>query len=310
LNTQQRNMLLRRRKTLAETLRKSTELGELPTIEQRRAIVILDQVNATPQELAKLSVADRLWLAEGFSAAEAPQTYVADVDHIRTRVLNEFDRRGKGNCEEREVIARLPNRLDSSAQAYTSQLASSYLSILVGCVCDLVNPPCPQCTETRVPLARIRIEDCRVTDVCGLVRQWVLTPRTLNYWLPIAELLREILLSRCCGERRRPQLGHPTRDEGQIITRSYQQALSLLRSPIDAPEFRELVEMLAEPVVSAPHTPAEPAPAAVPPPPPAASDDRVKMLEDQVAALGEELKRLTGQPAPVPASPASPGVGP
>jgi hypothetical protein len=306
----QRDLVRRRRSGLVRTLRESPSLAELPEIERQRALAILDQADQDPQELATLSLADRVWMAVGFSPADAAETYRADVQHLRTRILNEFDRTGHGNCGERDEISRLPlNRFDSSSRATVERLAGSYLSILDRCLCDLVNPPCPQCTETRVPLAVIRIEDCRVTDVCGHIRQWVLAPRTIGYWLPIAELLRELLLDRCCREAKEAKPVSNTKREAQIIREKSLQAFSLVRSAADAPEFRPLFAALAEPVVQAGVTspPAEAAPEPAPPPVPA--EDRVKLLEAQVAALDVELKRLKEQPQPEAAGgPADPGA--
>ena len=101
----------------------------------------------------------------------------------------------------------------TSRSTTSSPWCGSYLRLISGCLCDLVNPPCPTCTELRVPLARVRIEDCEVTDVCSLVRQWVLAPRTLDYWLPIVEVARDLLLAallrrrglRSSGQAARPR---------------------------------------------------------------------------------------------------------
>jgi hypothetical protein len=61
----------------------------------------------------------------------------------------------------------------------------------------------------------------------------------------------------------------------------------MVRSPSDAPALRELVEVLDRPGVAAPAPPAPPAAPAAPVP-----ADRVRLLEDELSALGEELKKL------------------
>ena len=219
-----------------------------------------------------------------------------------------MDRRGKGNCEERDRVSKMRlDRLDKYARTNIITLVRIYLRLISGCLCDLVNPPCPTCTELRVPLARVRIEDCRVTDVCSLVRQWVLAPRTLNYWLPFAELARDLLLQRCCGDVDWESARPTTEDEKMKISLQAERMMAMVRSPRDAPVFRDVVRFLDEQAVPAgsgfgpvlgqpqPVQPAQPVPApAAPAPAGPAPADRVQLIEDQLHKLAEELKLLRG----------------
>jgi hypothetical protein len=310
----QRAMVTRRRAQLASALLKSPQLQELPALERDRAMTIISQTDKDPKQLAALGTAERIWLSEGTDAADAEATYVADAEALRGRLLNELERTGRGNCAERDVIGGLPlNRLDTNSRDHARTLARSFLSIIASCLCDLVNPPCPSCTETRVPLARIRIEDCRVTDVCALSRQWVLAPRTLNYWVPAVDMIRTLLIQRCCTDYSagQPWEPRPAQNDIEVISRQSQQALALLRSPADAPELRDLFAVLAEPVATMRPVPApsgQPAPAGAAAAA-APAENRVTQLEAQVVALGEQLRQLradTAAPAG-PAGPADPG---
>ena len=75
----------------------------------------------------------------------------------------------------------------------------------------------------------MEIEGCEVTDVCDLTRHWVPTPRNLNYWVPIVDVLGRLLADRCCT----PDYDRKTTDrEADFLRELGSQALSLVRSPL------------------------------------------------------------------------------
>jgi hypothetical protein len=272
---------------------------------KRRAQSILGQVEQDPKELASKSIPERLWAVEGYDAAAAPEAFVGTAERFRARLVREMEGRGRGNCEEREAISKLPlDRLDEFSRYSVERLARGYLSQLVACLCDLVNPPCPSCTELRVPLARLRIEDCRVVDVCNLVRDWVPAPRSFNYWLPVLDAVREVLLERCCDVDYGRVIKGSQRELGLLRERG-EQALAMVRSPADAPELRPLVGMLRDMAgpsagsdvlgTGRPVTPAPAAASAAPATAAAASTaPEIAALEAKVAELVGELGRLKG----------------
>lgn len=301
----QRKVVLERRAELAEALKDLPDLQELPVVERDRALRIIGQVDEDPAVLAGASIAERLWQVEGLDPVEAPPAYSAAAEAFRNRLIQEMDRRGKGNCEERDLVSKVRlDRLDTNARTNINTLARTYLRLISGCLCDLVNPPCPTCTELRVPLARVRLEDCRVTDVCSLVRQWVLAPRTLNYWLPFAEAARDLLLQRCCVDVDWQPDKPTTQDEKVRISQQAERMIAMVRSPRDAPVFRDVVRFLGEQavpvgaasgsVVGQPQ-PVQPAqPVRAPAPAGTVPADRIQLIEDQLHKLTDELKLLRG----------------
>jgi hypothetical protein len=296
LTKSRRRLLSTQSRALAERLLGSDQLRALPETERRRVTVVLEAAR-DQQGLERLSVGQRLWLAEGYDPVEAERSFVEDAERIRARVLKGFEASGRGNCQERSEVERLPlQRLDARSSDAVRRLGQSYLTVVAGCLCDVVNPPCPTCTETRVPLALVRIEDCEVVDVCGLARQWVPAPRTLNYWVPIVDLLRRLLLSRCCRDRVTKDRGGWVPSAGRevgILQEQALQALALLRSPADAPEFQELLEVLNEPVGAAKAAP-QGAPSGPPTPAPdPGGADEVADLKQQLAVLQEQVAKLS-----------------
>jgi hypothetical protein len=146
----------------------------------------------------------------------------------------------------------------------------------------------------------VQIEGCEVVDVCDLTRQWVLAPRTLNYWLPIAEELGRLLLARCCDRREyRPR----AKSELDSLRDHAVQALLLARSPLEDPQFVRLREVLdqvqsASPFQPAPAPPPVAAPASAAPattigtPTPPTGAPSLDTLSKQVEELQEEIRKL------------------
>jgi hypothetical protein len=319
LTSTRRKAISEHTRNLAEELLGSDEVTALPEVERRRVTVILNAAK-DQQNLAQLSVGQRIWLSEGYEPAEAARTFVEEAQAVRETIVRKLEQAGRGNCRERDMVERLSvYQFDANSIDTVRRLAQAYWSVVAGCLCDLANPPCPLCTETRVPLAAVRIENCEVVDVCSLTRQWVLTPRNLNYWVPIVDVLRRLLMERCCSRYYRP-----TKDrELDLLERLWSQALSFVRSPLDSAEYSVLHDALGKPAEAGasltPHT-AEPAPAPLPgtaPPPggtaaslwsaaeagaapaprypgpyaPEWGADRIEALEKQVAELQAQVAK-------------------
>lgn len=62
------------------------------------------------------------------------------------------------------------------------------------CLCELTNPPYLHPGDPAVLLARIDVRGCAVTEICGMVRKFVLSPAAVRYWEghPMLEQV-------CCG---------------------------------------------------------------------------------------------------------------
>jgi hypothetical protein len=288
MNAARRKLVTDRTQDLARTLLASDRLQALPAVERQRVTTVL-RMAERQEDLGRLSVGQRLWLAEGFDAADAQDTYSSDAERIRTRVLHDLDQRGRGGCTEHRTVASLKfDRLDTSSFTTAEILGRYFVAGLAGCVCDAFNPPCPACADPRVPLARVRIEGCEVVDVCELERHWVLSPRALSYWLPVVDLLQRLLALRCCVRKPDNVPAPPpgSGEEIEMLRQAGTQALSLVRSPVDAPELRELMAILGQPEGFAP--PAGPTPG------PAVDGTQVADLKAQLAALTEQVRKLGG----------------
>jgi hypothetical protein len=250
-----RDLIRGHSRTLAERFLDSEELQALPEQEQQRARVVL-RAAQEQQGLEQWSVGQRIWITEGgYESAEAERIFVRDAEELRASIVNTFEETGRGNCRERRELERLSfQRLDLNAGKAIGKLGSAFWSILVACVCDNFNPPCPGCTDIRVPLARVWIEGCEVVDVCDLTRHWVLAPRTVNYWLPIADELQRLLVARCCG--RRDYFEPRTKSELGFLRDRAVQALLLARSPLEDPELARQRETLDYVQSASPYQPA------------------------------------------------------
>jgi hypothetical protein len=301
LSEEQRIMISARSRSLAEAVLGSEELNALPEAELRR-ITAVAQAARDQQGLEQLTIAQRIWVSVGLEPADASNAFAADAERVRSRILSMLEKSGQGNCGERREVERLSvHRLDANSLGVVQKLAQLFLSAISDCLCDAANPPCPNCTDLRVPLAEITIDGCEVVDVCGLARQWVLAPRTLNYWVPIVEMLRPILMERCCthGYDQRPiGKGSAKKPEIAVISHEVTRAATLLRDPAEAPEFRELFMVLNEPLGTPTET-AEATSASAASPPPAMGLDPAEMsrlhsMEQELNELREVVRKLTG----------------
>lgn len=293
LTSRRRDAISKHSRELAEALLDSDELKELPDVERRRVTVVLEAARAQ-QNLEQLSPGQRVWLTQGYEAAEAARAFSTEAETVRASIMRKLEETGRGNCRERREVEGLElSRLDANSKGNVYRLARSFWSIGLGCLCDLANPPCPGCTETRVALASVRIEGCDVIDVCTLVRQWVLAPRTLNYWLPISATLRRLLLDRCCERELRPT----TDREVEFLKERAASALSLVRSPLDSPAFNAMRDALEDPleaVSAASATATSSAVALAGSGAETEKDARVATLEREVEELRDQVNRITG----------------
>jgi hypothetical protein len=72
---------------------------------------------------------------------------------------------------------------------------------LKDCFCNALNPLCPSCDDTAVLLACLTVEDCEVTEICNLERDFVITGPAIRYWIPELSRIGEALEKWCCPSR-------------------------------------------------------------------------------------------------------------
>ncbi len=272
LNTTRRSLISRRTRSLARRLLASDELAARPEPERIRITRLLESADRQKDLLSMAAVAEDSSKDDELDE----ETYVREAPRMQSRVLRELADSGRSGCREyREVAALKFASLDENAPREVRVLGRNFVSVLVRCVCAAANPPCPTCTDDRVPLARLRVEGCDVTSVCDLERRWVHSPRALAYWFPVVEALRGLLERRCCpddcDERspydrlRKPESSSPydaasrsaVAADGSVASRVREREVDLLRDeavsalrrvrPIeDVPELREVLEALGD----------------------------------------------------------------
>jgi hypothetical protein len=138
------------------------------------------------------------------------------------------------DCELRAafgLLAPLPSGAfgPSAAAILAAQGQSAgqiLLRLLFDCLCDALNPPCQTCDDPGVLLAEICIRDCIVTDICNMVRRFVITWQSVRYWTHIPsfplslDAIGEAVELLCCALR--GALGGgclPTASLGSVLTR-------------------------------------------------------------------------------------------
>jgi len=305
LSAPARLMLSSRGPELAGRILGSDELKALPDRERETATRILQVAHVG--DVADLTLADRWWLAEGWTPDAAERSYQGDAERVRASVLRRLTASGRTGCAEfRSASQPRFDRLRNSSVEEAANLGKLLLGTLGQCLCDDANPPCPGCADPQVPLAMIKIDGCEVVSVCELERDWVLSPRAVSYWLPVVDVLRKLLLQRCCDA----DWLDPGRDTAvQLLRRELAELGGLLSAPAEDPQLRDLVSALQEAAgadpgrpgaaPASPATPAATAPSAATPAP-ADPEARVRALEDQVAALTAQVQALAaaggGQP--------------
>jgi hypothetical protein len=84
---------------------------------------------------------------------------------------------------------------------------NTFVSLLRDCICNAINPPCPDCNDMGVLLACITVKDCQVVDICNLERTFVLTWPTMRYWIPEIGQLGNAIEKICCPSLCEEDLG-------------------------------------------------------------------------------------------------------
>ena len=91
---------------------------------------------------------------------------------------------------------------DEAETAATASAVRELTVILVqyfiDCICQALNPACPDCTENSVLLGCVEVEECRVLDLCNLSRRFVLAPTSIRYWLPPIGWFGKLVEKLCC----------------------------------------------------------------------------------------------------------------
>lgn len=152
---------------------------------------------ANPEEVARLSAAERVWVSSGRSAESIDAEFLDNAEAVRNTVLRRLVETGSDDYAE--VRGLRLGSVTATPAKHLIGLAKAYLRSVDACTCSAFNPPCPTCSDDAVALAKVRIDGCELVDVCALARRWVLSPRALSYWFPIIEAMRETLEQVCCG---------------------------------------------------------------------------------------------------------------
>ena len=224
------------------------------------------------------------------AATTVEETFVTGAETIRSRVLNNLGGLGQTTCDDyRKVSALRFDALTADSKKDVDTLADAYLRSVAACTCAAFHPPIPDCTDDAVVLAKVRVEDCAVTEVCALERRWAMAPRSLGYWLPAVEMLRVALEELCCGERTSgpDTLTLSLRDAKATAAA----AVSTVAATTGAqPEFRELLSALGRPEAA----PAPPVASAAEDAAGVAGDDAsVRALEVRLEELSARIDTLT-----------------
>jgi hypothetical protein len=77
-------------------------------------------------------------------------------------------------------------------------LTSAAADVLRSCICNALNPPCASCDDTGVLLACLTVDNCKVTEICNAVREFVLTPVNMRYWFPEIDHIGKEIAEWCC----------------------------------------------------------------------------------------------------------------
>jgi hypothetical protein len=139
------------------------------------------------------------------------ETFAAVAESLaamRGWAIGQFERQQTGSrCAlPRQITAApLPDRLaaidvaSAETVSHSARLLGEAVSAIVkDCLCNALNPPCPSCDDPAVLLACLTVEDCEVTEICNLERNFVLTGPAIRYWVPELSLLGETLEKWCC----------------------------------------------------------------------------------------------------------------
>ncbi len=93
-----------------------------------------------------------------------------------------------------------------------------FLLEILECLCEAFLPPCPQPKDLAVLLARLRVEECDVLEICNAVRKVVLSPLALGYLESSHRYWRKTLETFCCGILRNQDLTAPVDLKKSVAT--------------------------------------------------------------------------------------------
>jgi hypothetical protein len=102
-------------------------------------------------------------------------------------------------------------------------LCRAVREVLRDCLCNALNPPCPDCDDPAVLLACLVVEDCEVTEICNLEREFVLSGPAIRYWLPELARRGKALERWCCPSREEceeEEMEYVERDDRHLSIRS------------------------------------------------------------------------------------------
>ncbi|MEU1802867.1 hypothetical protein [Streptomyces sp. NPDC019937] len=243
-------------------------------------------------------------LAQGLPLGHALRVeFRADLGLIREWLLGRLDQSADlADCALRHDVATAdvpaplpappPDSTEKATIAEVQQIAGAATALstavrrfLTDAACATLNPPCGDCTDTDVLLARVELDGCDVVRVCSATREQVL-PGGSAYgeWLPKLYRLRE-LAERVCCEPLPVYHTLPLPTEGPVA-RPY--ADGLLG---DWPRTGDLEEMLSLLLTPAPGET-----------PPKALHEQVYTTPSEVTDSMQELARLRTQVADLTAA--------
>lgn len=172
--------------------------GSSTSIDVERLARLVDLHN---RDLATLSAAERELAQLGMTRLTAGQRIQTLTLEVKNQLLADYESRGLAGTKEYARLSQVkPAMAAAGRRDDVDNLILALLALLQKCVCTSINPRCPTCTDLGVPLAKLTVEGCEVTDICDLERRWVLTPRAIEHWLPINKVAGAVLPAICCED--------------------------------------------------------------------------------------------------------------
>ncbi|GAB3451469.1 hypothetical protein [Actinophytocola sediminis] len=185
------------------------------------AVIAEAKARVVPDQPAADAPLELRLLAQGTPLTDALQVrFRVDLAELRQWLLGRLERTpGVTDCSLRgqvraiDVPPPLPVPEPDSGRRLTaaelSHLAEALRDLTVALdrfvadtACSTLNPPCTDCTDADVLLARLELDGCDVLRVCSATREQVL-PGGAAYgeWLPKLYRLRELAERVCCQPR-------------------------------------------------------------------------------------------------------------
>ncbi len=133
----------------------------------------------------------------------------SDLSALRDWLIDHLERAPQTDCGllSKVLAVTLPSTASTAAGAFVDAnmtgtaaetLGSAAQQVLRSCICNALNPPCASCEDNGVLLACLTVENCKVTEICNAVRQFVLTPVNLRYWFPEINRIGKEIAEWCC----------------------------------------------------------------------------------------------------------------